>query len=311
MMPDRRALYDLHVHTGWSYDATAGVAEVFAAAQQAGVRHIAITEHHLIDSLGEVQEVAARCAAVDFIPGAELTVHTSIGAVDMVCLGFTEAAVAALAEVWDVYHSWQQEYGAAVCAGMRAAGFDYTDAHREQLLRSYRPPHALSVQGITHVANRIQREYFLQRGFIQTPEQYAEVLAEAGRLVPHPDYPAADFVLPRVKSTGALLVIAHPTRYFLGNDRARMDLLRSELLLDGIECAHPGVPEDLRPLYRQYCLQYGLVSTGGSDLHWSEEAQQAIGRHGGADEWWPEIAARLPRKITAAGWLTTAGCRPS
>lgn len=293
MTDDRRSSYDLHLHSFWSYDATADPSAIFAAAQQLGMRGLALTEHHAIDSLGEAEALARQYPDLTFIPGAELTVHTAIGPVDMVCLGFSAAAIAALAEVWQVYHEWQREYGAALCAGMRALGFDYTDAHREELLRSYRPEHVLAVQGLTHVANRIQRDYFLQRGFIQTPEQYSEVLAEAGRLVPRPDYPAADFVLPRVKSTGALLVIAHPTRYFLDDDRARMDMLRIELLLDGIECAHPGVPEHLTPCYRGYCLEHELVSTGGSDLHWSEEVLATMGHHIGPDEWWDELVARL------------------
>lgn len=294
MTDDRRALYDLHLHTCWSYDAMATVAELFQAADDLGVRYLAITEHHLIDSVPEAKAVAARHPNVVYIPGAELTVHCSVGAVDMVCLGFTDAAIAALAEVWEAYHEWQREYGAAVCAGMQAAGFDYTDAHREELLRSYRPPEALAVQGMTHVANKMQRAYFIERGFIETPEQYGEVLAEAGKLVARPDYPAADFVLPRVKATGALVIIAHPTRYFLEDNRERMDLLREELLLDGVECAHHGVPEHLTPVYRAYCEQHGLVSSGGSDTHWCEDVRDKVGHHIGPDEWWPEIEERLP-----------------
>jgi len=292
-----RALYDLHLHTCWSYDATVTVAELFAGARERGVRYIAITEHHVVDSVPQAREIAAGYPDVVYIPGAELTVHCSIGSVDMVCLGFTEKAIAALGEVWDVYHQWQREYGAAICAGMRALGFDYTDAHREELLRSYRPPEALAVQGLTHVANKMQRAWFIERGFISSEEEYSAVLSEAGRLVPRPDYPAADFVLPRVKEQGVLIIIAHPIGYFRETDRERMDLLREELLLDGVECAHPSVPEELTPVYRAWCEEHGLLSSGGSDLHWPEDVAGKIGRHIGPDEWWPEIQARLPAGV--------------
>ncbi len=296
-----RSLYDLHLHTCWSYDALATVTELFDGAAEAGVRYIAVTDHHVIDSVPEAKSVAAGHPDVAYIPAGELTVHCSIGAVDMVCLGFTDAAIDALADVWDVYHQWQCEYGASLCAGMQAAGFDYTDAHREELLASYRTPEALSIQGMTHVANKIQRAYFIERGFIDSDAEYGQVLSAAGQEVRRPSYPSTEFVLPRVKSQGALVIIAHPTRYFLEDNRERMDLLREELLLDGVECAHSGVPEHLTPVYRAYCEEHGLVSSGGTDLHWSEDVRDKIGTHIGPDEWWTEIAARLPEGVIVNG----------
>jgi len=289
-----RAAYDLHLHTCWSYDATATVGAIFDAAQAAGVRRIAITDHHVVDGVPEALAAAADHPDVTFIPAAELTVTASIGAVDIVCLGFTARAIHELAPVWDAYHEWQREYGAAVCAGMCALGFDYTDAHREELLASYRPPEAMAMQGATHVANKMQRAWFIEQGFIADEEEYGAVLAAAAERVPRPPYPAADFVLPAVRAQGVLLVIAHPTGYFQRDNRERMDLLRDELLLDGVECAHPGVPPELTPVYRAWCEQHDLLSTGGSDAHWSEEVHERIGRHIGPTGWWPAIEARLP-----------------
>ena len=51
-------------------------------------------------------------------------------------------------------------------AGLQALGHDYTTAHREALLRTYRPAQTLTVQGLTHVKNQVQRDYFVERGFI-------------------------------------------------------------------------------------------------------------------------------------------------
>lgn len=294
---EARASYDLHLHTAWSYDATAPVEELFAAAAAMGVRRIAITDHHVVDGLAEARAVAAAHPEVTWVPGAELTVNASIGAVDMVCLGFTEAAIAALGPVWDAYHEWQRAYGAALTAGMRALGFDYTDAQREELLASYRPARTLAVQGATHVANKHQRAWFIERGFIASDEEYGPVLSAAAKEVPRPAYPSAEFVLPAVKAQGALVSIAHPAGYFQRDSRERMDLLRAELLLDGIECAHKGVPEELTPVYRAYCEEHGLLSTGGSDAHWAGTAAEVIGGHIGPDEWWDEIAARLPAGV--------------
>ncbi|NLO07001.1 MAG: PHP domain-containing protein [candidate division WS1 bacterium] len=297
-MPDqhttRRASYDLHLHTCWSYDAMATVDEHFAAALAHDVRRIAITDHHIVDGLDEAIATAERYPQITLVPGAELTVTASTGSIDVVCLGFTAAAIEALTPVWDAYHEWQREYAAATTAGMRAIGFDYTDEHRRELLESYRPARALEVQGMTHVANKMQRAWFVERGFIANEAEYGTVLAAAAEKVARPPYPAADFVLPAVKQQGMLLIIAHPTGYFQRDNLDRMNLLREELLLDGAECAHRLVPPELRPFYRSWCEEHGLLSSGGSDLHWSEDVSERIGAHGGPDEWWPEIQARLP-----------------
>ena len=102
------------------------------------------------------------------IPAAELTVTTSIGAVDMLCYGFPLDIPASLRQVLDAYHTWQREFGAAICKGMQALGHDYSDAHRVELLASYRPPRTLEAQGDTHVSNKVQRDYFVERGFIDS-----------------------------------------------------------------------------------------------------------------------------------------------
>ena len=66
-------------------------------------------------------------------------------------------------------------------------------------------------------------------------------------------------------------MIAHPAGYFRQTDRRRMDALREECGLDGIECAHRSVPPELTAIYRQYCREHGLLSTAGSDCHEPED----------------------------------------
>lgn len=286
------AAYDLHLHTYWSYDATAQPESHFERAAKLGVGCIAITEHHVLDSQPEVVALSARYPDLTVIPAAELTVHTSIGAVDLLCYGFP-ADTSALAPVLAAYHAWQRETGAALCAGMQGLGYDYTDAHREALLRSYRPPQTLEVQGLTHVKNGIQRDYFVERGFIETPEAYGEISARARRAATAPKYPAVDFVVPAVKALGAVVAIAHPHGYFAQGDRARMDTLREECQLDGVECAHKSVPAEFTPVYRAYCVERGLFSTGGSDSHGEDDVQAGLAGHGGPDEWLDELLERV------------------
>jgi predicted metal-dependent phosphoesterase TrpH len=288
-----RASYDLHLHTRWSYDASADPEHCLARASSLGMRCLAITEHHNLDSQQEIFAAAVRHGGVRILRAAELSVSTSIGPVDLVCIGFPEAWPEALRGLMDRYHRWQREYGSALCRGMQALGFDYTDRDRTKLLESYRPRQVLALQGATHVSNEIQRDYFLERGFIAGKDEYAPLLGRLRQQQGLPGYPPAHEVVPIVHTVGALVIIAHPAEYFHGADLARMDALRAECQLDGIECAHPAVPLELTPVYRQYCRQHGLLSTAGTDCHCDREIDQMLGCHGGEEPWLDELLERV------------------
>ena len=287
------ALYDLHLHTCWSYDASAQLENHFKRATELGVRCLAITEHHVLDSQPQVRETARRYPDIITIPAAELTVNTSIGSVDLLCYGFPLDIPPALQEVLNAYHAWQHRAGEAMCQGMQALGYDYTNAHRLELLQSYRPDEVIAVQGATHIRNAIQQQYFLDRGFIAALDEYSNLSQRARQEVDFPLYPEVDFVIPTVKEAGVSVAIAHPHGYFNQGDQARMDALRRECHLDGIECAHKGVPAEFTPRYRAYCVEHGLFSTGGSDSHTDEDIQLRFASHGGPDEWLDEFLQRV------------------
>ena len=290
---DRTALYDLHLHTYWSYDATPHPETHFKRARELGVGCIAIADHHVLDSLEEVLAIAEDYPDIRAIPSAELTVTTSIGSVDLLCYGFPQAFSGDLQKVLDTYHAWQRAAGQARSEGLQALGHHFTDAHRLELLQSYRPAGVIDLQGNTHVKNQILQSYFVKRGFIASANEYTDLLNRAREKVPFPPYPNVEDVIPVVKRVGARVAIAHPFGYFNGHDIPRMDTLVEECRLDGIECAHKGVPPDYMLRYRKYCVQHGLFSTGGSDCHSDEDIQSIFARHGGPNEWLDELLDRL------------------
>lgn len=288
------ATYDLHLHTHWSYDATAEAEEHFRRARELGVRCLAITEHHNLDSWEDVQAVAADYPEIAVVRAAELTVTCSVGSIDLVCLGFPRALSPGVQEVLNAYHQWQRDYGSAVSRGMVALGYDYGDPPRLDLLRSYRPDKTIRVQGNTHVKNGAQRDHFLAQGWVPDVEGYGALMKRVTETVDLPPYPSAELVIPPLKEAGVLLSIAHPAGYFQRDSRDRMDQLRQELQLDGVECAHPSVPAELTPVYRAYCQEHGMVSTAGSDAHTTEDIHALFARHGGEEKWLDEILDRLP-----------------
>ena len=287
------ASYDLHLHTFWSYDATAHIENHFKRARELGVRCIAITEHHVLDSAADVRECAKGYPEVKSIPSAELTVTTSIGDVDLLCYGFPLEYAPELQALLDNYHAWQRAAGAARSSGLQALGHRFSDADRLELLETYRPAQVIAVQGNTHVKNQVLRDHCVDRGFIANAEEYGELMGRAHQQVPVPPYPRVENVVPIVKGVGVKVAIAHPHGYFNSGDRARMDALRQECQLDGIECDHRSVPPEFTPIYRQYCVEHGLFSVGGSDSHSDEDIQEFFAGHGGPDEWLDEFLGSL------------------
>lgn len=285
--------YDLHLHTSYSYDALASVEEVFAASREAGLRCLAITDHHVVDGLPKVFETATQYPEIRVVPAAELTVSASIGNVDLVCYALPFRTSSALDPIYREYHEWQRAWGQAQVAALQTLGYDYTNKHRAEVLASYRPADIISLQGLTHVRNGTLREYFLQRGFIESEEGYYELLARSYEVEAFPPYPDVRRVAPAVHEAGGLIVIAHPQRR-LGAHWDQADAICDELHLDGIETAHPAVPAEMTRIFREYCVKKGMISTAGSDCHTPKELRTILGRHGGPEEWLGELLARLP-----------------
>jgi predicted metal-dependent phosphoesterase TrpH len=299
---DSIAQYDLHMHTYWSYDATAEIRPYFERARALGLRCIAITEHHNIDSFGEIAKVAADFPDIRWIPSAELTVTTSFDSVDLLCYGLPLNPTGELAAVLEEYNTWQQAAGDRISKGMMAIGQPFDRNELLSLLHTFRPERVIARQGATHLPMNRLREYFIQRGYVRTPEEFIELNRRRAEVSAPNPYPAVERVVSAVKAAGGLVVIAHPQPYFQGANLKRMDRLREECALDGIECAHKSVSREMTDFYRQYCIQHGLLSTGGSDSHHSQHLapddskppqDRYFAHHIGKPEWLDEFLERL------------------
>lgn len=267
--PFPQAVFDLHLHTHWSYDATASVEQHFRQAAELGLRGMAITEHQTMDSFAEVRQMALRYPGVSYTPAAEMTVSSPLGTFDMVCLNLPLEPPAELEAVFAEYRSWQVDIGEAYSALYTSRGIPFTRGVRRQILQMYRPAAAMARQGITHVQNGLRRRTLLLNGWVASEEALNALDADLVKEPLYRPYPVYERVLPVIRRCGGVIFIAHPQGYFRRDDRQRMDALREMLGFDGIECAHPSVDPELTQFYRSYCHEHKLLCSGGSDVHWA------------------------------------------
>lgn len=282
--------YDLHLHTCWSYDATLPVEAHFKRAAEMGVRCIAISEHHNVDSVSEAEQCAERCREVRYVRAVELTVDFRGAEVDVLCYGLPSRLPEKARVALQLHHEQAQRDAArAVIAAMAHAGIPMSEALQMRLLAERRPAHVLAAQGLTLLQSSALADWLKSQGYIKTAADHASLM----RSVSWPPYAAAGDLIPIFRDVGAIIVLAHPAKYFHGANERRMDELRDGLMLDGIECAHTLVPAELTPVYEAYCIRHHLLCTAGSDCHNAEDLQALFAMHGGRDEWLDPFLARL------------------
>jgi predicted metal-dependent phosphoesterase TrpH len=285
--------FDLHNHTHWSFDGSASVEDYFNQARSLGVECFSVTEHHHLLSSAELQEMAVRFPGIRVITAAEFTAVTSLGAVDLLCYGLPLSPSGRLAGFIENNMVAQRMTGDRWSQAMIGQGVPYTEKERREALARYKPKHVIEGTGVTHLLDRFECQFFLDRGWVKSHEEYRELRKRASACFTRPPWSPAREVVSMVKEAGGFISLAHPSLYFDGANRERMDILRVECGLDAIECAHPRVSPELTPIYRAYCLEHGLVSTAGSDSHSPEDIATRFARHGGSDEWLDEFLERF------------------
>jgi len=246
--PDRRGsrltgmvVADLHVHTTNS-DGTLTLETLPAAARDAGVSTVAVTDHDRLHS--DLQTPVASVDGVTVVHGIELRVDSPAGKVDLLGYGArrTEALVAEL----DRLQANRVERARRIV--------DCVEARLNVSLGvDFRPG-----VGRPHIARAIDAS--------DADYDYADAFTEligddCPCYVPReiPDFERGRELL--AEACG-LVVLAHPYRY--ADTAAALDLTAS---LDGVERWYPYDREvDLRPV-EQAIKRHGLVQTGGSDAH--------------------------------------------
>lgn len=249
---------DLQVHTTAS-DGALAPAVVVQAAADAQLHAIAITDHDTVDGLDEATEAGARLG-VRIVPGVELSTHFGDDELHLLGLHLSnrEAMRSALAE----FRTQRIARAERIVATLNAHGMPIT---MESVLREA----ADGAVGRPHIARAM-----LAGGWVREFREAFDKWIGWGR----PAYMAKDRfevadAIALVHRAGGLAVWAHPGE---SATPARIQRL-ADMGLDAVEVLHPSHPPYLVQRLVDHTEKAGLLPSGGSDWHGTQDGPRRLG----------------------------------
>src|SRR3989338_2485618 len=256
----RRA--DLHLHTTFS-DGTWSPAELVERAVGAGLAAMAVTDHDCVDGVAGADTAAG--GRIEGIPGVELTV--AFRGVELHVLGlFIDVRSPVMQERLAQFRTSRTARLQEMIDRLKTYGMEVT---LDEVLRVS----AHGAPGRPHLARVL-----VERGYVKTPEEaFDRFLGDQAPCFVKGATMTPAMAAELVRAAGGVSALAHPAR-FVPNEWL------PELLgagIQGIECYHPDHSRATSERYRQYCLEQGLLVTGGSDAHGDRKTNGPTGGAGG------------------------------
>jgi 3',5'-nucleoside bisphosphate phosphatase len=240
---------DLQSHSTFS-DGELPPAGVVAAAAQAGVTTLALTDHDAIDGVPEATS-AAQDAGITLVPATEIScIHGRLD--DMHMLGYW-VGVAAIAPACE-------------------------RAQRERVTRAREIIEQLNSQGVpvkfedaiaqAGDASSVGRPHIAKAAGVKPEEMspfFEEWLVPGAKAFVSRRWPSAAEAVETIRGAGGAAVLAHP--FWDVDDPNVVAAVVDDLDLDGIECFYPAHDRAQTKFLLELCRDRGLTATASSDFH--------------------------------------------
>jgi predicted metal-dependent phosphoesterase TrpH len=247
------AAIDLQMHTTFS-DGHWTATHLLDHVAGEGFALVAITDHDRLDTVEELQRLAAACG-VRVLPAVEMSSTWQGDYCDVLCFG-VHPGPSDLAAIADTTHRRQEENVRAVYAALSRAGYQFPRAG-EVLAERGGEPHQFD-----DLVDLMEAHSYT--------EGIGRALKDAGAEL-GAEFITADLgaIVEAAHASGALALIAHPGRGdgFARFDAAQLDRLRAAIPIDGLEARHPThTPEQIED-FLAYARRHRLLVSAGSDSH--------------------------------------------
>jgi predicted metal-dependent phosphoesterase TrpH len=256
---------DLHCHSTAS-DGSLPPAELVAAAAEAGVQVLALTDHDTVDGLDEAY-AAAQHHALRLVPGTELSVRWAERSLHLVGLDIDPRAPALRAGL-DELRTIRAARAEGIAVKLEKLGVRDALARTQALAGDAQPTR-------THFARLLVSD-----GLCRDIERAFNRYLGAGKAAyVGAAWPQLDTAVAWIRSAGGRAVIAHPMRYRFGSQlRGRLYDAFREMGGSAIEvCCGTSSPEDIRRSAAE-AVEHGLRGSVGSDFHGGEQPWVRLGR---------------------------------
>jgi len=275
------AFVDLQVHTTAS-DGALAPTRVVEAARDAQLHAIAITDHDTVDGLDEATAAGAQLG-VRIVPGVELSTHFDDEELHLLGLHITdrESMRSALLEL----QKGRIVRAEQIVASLNASGVPVT-------MSAVMAEAADGAVGRPHVARAM-----VAGGWVRDFREAFDKWLGWGR----PAYMAkARFdvaeAIALVHRAGGLAVWAHPGESATPTRVQRL----ADVGLDSVEVLHPSHPPYLVQRLVETVEKLGLVPSGGSDWHGTQEGPRRLGGQLVPKVWLDSQDARVAARAAAA-----------
>ena len=248
---------DLHVHTTAS-DGRLTPAATVALAAARGLRVLALTDHDSTEGVDAGIE-AARGSGLEVIPGVEINTDTPQGEAHV--LGyFLDPADATLQERLSDRRRARMARGLEIVAKLQALGLDVNWERVQQIAGADEG----GAVGRPHVALALQ-----EKGYVtSTQEAFERYIGRSGPAYVDYEKLTPEEAIKIIRRASGVAVLAHPST-IQGLDAYLPPLIESGL--EGLECYYGAYPSDVVRALVATADRFGLVATGGSDYHGTEQ----------------------------------------
>ncbi|MDR0783194.1 MAG: PHP domain-containing protein [Propionibacteriaceae bacterium] len=263
-------MIDLHTHSTYS-DGTDSVPELIWAAQKAGLKALALTDHDTMDGVAQAQWLGAS-RGIEILRGMELSTHVVVGAkrhsVHLLAYGCQPSSIELWGMVDEVRESRRTRLPRMLeCLAQLGFDLDIGEVEDQSI--------GASSIGRPHVADAM-----VARGWVANrSEAFDRFLGESSPAYVQRHTPSLVEALAVVNRAGGVGVIAHP--WARGNRKALSAVSLTSLTkkhgLVGLEVDHVDHDSDTRGVLAQLADDLGLLATGSSDYHGQGKTGHPLG----------------------------------
>ena len=243
---------DLHMHPTYS-DGRLTPEELVAAAKDAGLRYMAITDHDTVGGIGHLYETGMYpCKSIRIIPGIEFSAHHPLREIHILGYNIDIFYGPLVDKLNDITEARWTRFSEMV-AKLQQLGYDVSETE------------VLTLAGASKSISRSHiGRVLVKKGYFPSIREAFDALLAKGQpaYVPHYRLEVREIV-DLVKAAGGTPVLAHPK--LVGDDALVERICQSGI--EGLECFYPRHNEEDTQRYLAMADRYGLLVSGGSDYH--------------------------------------------